>query len=29
MKNWKEKRCMLRSKEKGNFKQAGRKTATG
>jgi hypothetical protein len=29
MKNWKEKGRMIRSKEKGNFKQAGRKTATG
>jgi hypothetical protein len=29
MKNWREKRRMIRSKEKENFKQAGRKTATG
>jgi hypothetical protein len=31
MKNWREKgrTCMNRSKEKENFKQAGRKTATG
>jgi hypothetical protein len=29
MKNWKEKGRMIRSKEKENFKQAGRKTATG
>ena len=29
MKNWREKGRMIRSKEKENFKQAGRKTATG
>jgi hypothetical protein len=29
MKNWREKERMIRSKEKENFKQAGRKTATG
>jgi hypothetical protein len=29
MKIWREKGRMIRSKEKENFKQAGRKTATG
>jgi hypothetical protein len=29
MKNWREKGRMIRSKEKENFKQAGRKTETG
>jgi hypothetical protein len=29
MKNWREKGCMIRSKEKENFKQASRKIATG
>jgi hypothetical protein len=29
MKNWREKGRMIRSKETENFKQAGRKTATG
>jgi hypothetical protein len=29
MKNWREKGRMIRSKEKENFKHAGRKTATG
>jgi hypothetical protein len=29
MKNWREKGRMIRSKEKENFKQAGRKNATG
>jgi hypothetical protein len=29
MKNWREKGRMISSKEKENFKQAGRKTATG
>jgi hypothetical protein len=29
MKNWREKGRMIRSKEKENFKQAGRKAATG
>ena len=29
MKNWSEKGRMIRSKEKENFKQAGRKNATG
>jgi hypothetical protein len=29
MKNWREEGRMIRSKEKENFKQAGRKTATG
>jgi hypothetical protein len=29
MKNWKEKGRIIGSKEKENFKQAGRKTATG
>jgi hypothetical protein len=29
MKNWKEKGRIIWSKEKENFKQAGRKTATG
>jgi hypothetical protein len=29
MKNWREEGRMIRSKEKENFKQASRKTATG
>jgi hypothetical protein len=29
MKNWREKGRVIRSKEKENSKQAGRKTATG
>jgi hypothetical protein len=29
LKNWKEKGRIIGSKEKENFKQAGRKTATG
>ena len=29
MKNWREKGRMIRSKAKENFKQAGRKAATG
>ena len=29
MKHWREKGRMIRLKEKENFKQAGRKTATG
>ena len=29
MENWREKGRMIRSKEKENFKPAGRKTTTG